>query len=36
MKPPDPCEPLEKLLDRLTEQLDVLYSQDQERGVFQA
>ena len=36
MKPPDPCEPLEKLVDRLTEQLDVLCSQDQEQGVFQS
>ena len=35
MEPPDPCEPLEKLVDRLNEQLDVLCSQDQEHGVFQ-
>jgi hypothetical protein len=30
MKPPDPCEPLEKLVDKLTEQLDALCSQSQE------
>ena len=35
MEPPDPCEPLEKLVNRLNEQLDVLCSQDQEHGVFQ-
>ena len=35
MESPDPCEPLEKLVDRLNEQLEVLCSQDQEHGVFQ-
>jgi hypothetical protein len=30
MKPPDPCEPLEKLVDKLNEQLDALCSQSQE------
>lgn len=36
MQPPDPCEPLEKLVDRLNEQLHVLCSQNQEHGVFQS
>jgi len=30
MKTPDPCEPLEKLVDKLNEQLDALCSQSQE------
>jgi len=30
MKPPDPCEPLEKLVDKLNEQLDALCFQSQE------
>jgi hypothetical protein len=30
MKAPDPCEPLEKLVDKLNEQLDALCSQSQE------
>jgi hypothetical protein len=30
MKPPDPCEPLEKLVDKLHEQLEALCSQSQE------
>ena len=35
MTPPDPCEPLEKLVDRLHEQLDVLCSQSQEQQFLQ-
>jgi hypothetical protein len=31
MKPPDPCEPLENLVDKLNEQLDALCSQSQEQ-----
>jgi hypothetical protein len=31
MKPPDPCEPLEKLIDKLNEQLDCLRSQSPEQ-----
>ena len=36
MQPPHPCEPLEKLVDRLNEQLDALCSQNQEHGVLQS
>ena len=36
MQPPHPCEPLEKLVDRLNEQLDALRSQNQEHGVLQS
>ena len=36
MQPPHPCEPLERLVDRLSEQLDALCSQNQEHGVLQS
>src|SRR5271167_512547 len=35
MKPPDPCEPLERLVDKLNEQLDALGSQSQEAPFLQ-
>ena len=35
MRPPDPCDPLEKLVDRLKEQLDALCSQSQEHLFLQ-
>ena len=36
MQPPHPCESLERLVDRLNEQLDALCSQNQEQGVLQS
>ena len=36
MQPPHPCESLERLVDRLNEQLDALCSQNQEHGVLQS
>ena len=36
MRPPNACDPLEKLVDRLREQLDVLCSQSQEQLFLQS
>jgi hypothetical protein len=36
MQPPHPCEPLEKLVDRLNEQLDALCSQNREHAFLES